>query len=77
MNREIFARNMKAERASRGWSQEGAAETIGIKRHTIAAYEEGRTYPSYQKQMSIRRVYEIDDWDKFISEEQKLQGTKS
>jgi transcriptional regulator with XRE-family HTH domain len=63
-----FQINLKIARKLKGWSQKGAAETIGIKRATLASYEEGRAQPLHQTMDRICTAYGITDLKSFISD---------
>lgn len=41
----IFAKNLKALRKAKGWTQQELSDRMGIKRAALGAYEEGRSEP--------------------------------
>lgn len=66
MNKQIVTENLKKARGE--WSQEKAAKLIGIKRCTLASYEEGRALPPITLFPKIADVYGIIDWKGFLSD---------
>ena len=48
-----MARNLKVERAKRGWSQEDLAEASGVGQNSIARYEMGGTTPGLDQAFKI------------------------
>jgi transcriptional regulator with XRE-family HTH domain len=66
-NKSVFSKNMIRARKERGWSQQGAAFSIGIKRSVLASYEESRAFPSSATLILIADVYLIEDLQSFIS----------
>ena len=50
---EKVARNLKVERAKRGWSQEDLAEASGVGQNSIARYEMGGTTPGLDQAFKI------------------------
>jgi len=66
MNKQIVASNLKKVRTALGWSQEKAAQQMGIRRSTLASYEEGRALPAIILFPKIVHVYGISDWKGFI-----------
>lgn len=51
---------LKAARINKKYSQEQAAELIGISVETLANYEKGNTYPDVPVLKKIEKVYDID-----------------
>ena len=49
---------LKALRINKGYSQEKAAELIGISVETLANYEKGNTYPDIPILKKIENVYQ-------------------
>jgi transcriptional regulator with XRE-family HTH domain len=45
----MFAKNLKALRKEKGWTQQELADRMGIKRAALGAYEEGRSEPRLAK----------------------------
>lgn len=62
----MFSDNLKAVRKEKGWTQKQAAENLGIAKHNLAAYEEGRAKPRYETMEKIISVYEIKEPIKFM-----------
>lgn len=56
-----FAQNLKKVRQHKGWTQAKTAGKIGIKRHNLSAYEEGRSTPTPEVFAKIARVFGITD----------------
>ena len=58
-----MARNLKVERAKRGWSQEDLAEASGVGQNSIARYEMGGTTPGLDQAFKIASALgcSIDD----------------
>lgn len=56
-----FAQNLKKARQHKGWTQAKAAAKIGIPRHNIGAYEEGRATPPLDVFVKIARAFDIAD----------------
>ncbi|WP_302962691.1 helix-turn-helix transcriptional regulator [uncultured Adlercreutzia sp.] len=50
---EKAARNLKVERAKRGWSQEELAEACGVGQNSIACYEMGGTTPGLDQALKL------------------------
>ena len=65
--KEIFAKNIKRARNKRKWSQQEAADKIGIKRSTLGAYEEGRATPQFENLIVICDVYAVTDVYQFLT----------
>lgn len=65
----IFSQNLIKARKQRGWSQEGAAASIGIKRSKLKNYELGVCEPPLRILLRICSVYEIKDLEAFCSSE--------
>lgn len=63
----IIASNLKKMRKHFGWSQDRAAELIGIKRSRLASYEEGRAVPGLELFPKLITVYRIIDWHGFLT----------
>lgn len=61
MSRTIFSDNLKKARKLKGWIQQEAADNIGIKRATYAAYEESRADPPNKTLTLIAEVFEVED----------------
>jgi transcriptional regulator with XRE-family HTH domain len=58
INRKTVAENIKGLRYRLGMTQVAFAETLGIKRSSLGAYEEGRCFPSYEV---LKRVTELTE----------------
>lgn len=54
-----FSKNMKRVRSNHGLTQEEASNLIGIKRATLASYEEARAEPSFGILQKITTAYSI------------------
>ena len=61
-----FIINLKKERNNRGLTQQEAADKIGISKHSLAAYEDGRASPPINKFALIMQAYQITDVWGFI-----------
>lgn len=66
--KSIFSRNLVKARKLKGWSQEGAAKTIGIKRSVLGSYEESRAEPPHDTLVKIAEAYHIKDLQSFMSD---------
>jgi transcriptional regulator with XRE-family HTH domain len=66
--KSIFSQNLVKARKLKGWSQEGAASAIGIKRSVLGSYEEDRAEPPHGTLVKIARAYHIKDLQQFISD---------
>jgi|SRR5581483_882875 len=66
MNKSIVASNLVKVRKTKNWSQEKAAQQIGIRRSTLASYEEGRALPRITLLPKIADTYGITDWKGFL-----------
>lgn len=64
-----FSKNMINARRFHRLTQVKVSEMIGIKRVTLASYEEGRAEPSFKTLIKICDVYMIHDVYNFISNE--------
>jgi transcriptional regulator with XRE-family HTH domain len=62
MNKSIIASNLSKVRKHHGWSQEQAAKLMGIRRSTLASYEEARALPPMLLIPKFADVYGIMDW---------------
>jgi transcriptional regulator with XRE-family HTH domain len=71
--RKAFAKNMIQCRQYFGWSQQQAADAIGIEVKSLASYEEGRAFPSVEKLLKIIQGYRIENVIEFISGKANLQ----
>ncbi len=69
MEKTPLALNLTRHRKVKGWSQEGAATAIGIKRSRLGSYEEGRAEPDSQTLMLICATYGVTDIAAFIGGE--------
>lgn len=67
--KSTFSKNLTKARTAKGWSQEGAAREIGIKRAKYAAYEESRAEPSHKTMKRICEAFDIHDLNAFIHDE--------
>lgn len=63
-----ISENLKKARKSLGWSQEQTAKALGIKRATLASYEEGRATPSIKLLPRLTQVFVIRDWQAFLAD---------
>lgn len=61
MVKSIFSKNLVRIRNYYEWTQEMAAQQIGIKRATLASYEEGRAEPCIDILVKIARAYRLKD----------------
>lgn len=66
--KSIFSRNLVKARKLKGWNQEGAAKTIGIKRPSLGAYEEDRAQPNHDTLKRICEAYDIHDLKSFMND---------
>lgn len=64
--RSEFSKNLVETRKLYGYTQQEAAELIGIKRATLGAYEEGRAEPSYELLQRICNAYRITNLMAFL-----------
>lgn len=69
-----FSINLIRARNRMCWSQEQAAGIIGIKRATLASYEEDRAKPSHDILIGICNAYKITDLYGFIKDPDFLTG---
>jgi transcriptional regulator with XRE-family HTH domain len=76
MQKSIFSQNMKKARLLKNWSQNGAAKKIGIKRATLAAYEEDRSEPSQETLILIANEYNIYDLYRFMTDDQYFEQSE-
>lgn len=53
-----FARNLKIERARRGWNQRDLADAAGIGFNTVARYEMGVHTPGLDNALALARALE-------------------
>lgn len=60
-----FSKNIKQARTNKGWSQEKAANKLGIKQKTYAKYEEGRSYPPPELLKIIIEYFGINEQDMY------------
>lgn len=58
---DTFQINLKRAREFKGWSQQRIAIKAGLKRHNIAAYEEGRANPNPDDLGKIFKAFWIND----------------
>lgn len=65
----IFGNNLRAVRRLKGWSQERAAEEIGVGRPAYASWEEGRAFPAETDLVKMSHVFLITDLAGFIGNE--------
>lgn len=54
-----FADNLKSIRSHHKWTQEEASNKMDIKKHNLAAWEEGRAVPSLNILKKLIEVYKI------------------
>lgn len=54
---------LRYERQSRGWSQEKAAESIGVSRATVAAWEANKTMPHPSQLAKLCEIYGKTLWE--------------
>jgi transcriptional regulator with XRE-family HTH domain len=73
----IFANNLKKARTLKGWSQEGAASAIGIKRRNLGMYEEGLREPPHDILTNIANAYNIYDLYRFINDPSYFETKES
>lgn len=64
--REPFPLNLVKMRRSLGWTQQKAADLIGIKCKTYQSYEEGRAVPSVLLLPTVATVMKITDIIAFV-----------
>ena len=50
---------LKAARTNAGYTQEQAAEALGLSLSTLKNYEAGRTYPSVNVVKAIEELYQV------------------
>lgn len=67
MDKSIFSQNLVKARKEKGWSQEGAAKEIGVKRSVLGSYEEDRAEPPHDTLQKICKAYGIHDLNSFMS----------
>jgi transcriptional regulator with XRE-family HTH domain len=72
MPKSVFANNLVKIRNFYDLSQQQAAERIGIHRHNLAAYEEGRAEPCYAVLFKICRAYKIERVESLLWNEEFL-----
>lgn len=68
MTKEIFASNVKKLRQQRGYSQERLAKKIGVKRSLIGAWEEQRSWPTFENLFQLCDLFGNMDSRKFLTE---------
>lgn len=56
---ELKKVTLKAARTNKGYTQEKAAELIGISVFTLANYEAGKSFPDVPILKRIEKVYEV------------------
>jgi transcriptional regulator with XRE-family HTH domain len=61
-----FARNLRKARHVKKWSQDKAADLLGINRSSYSSYEEGRAFPRPQVLPTIAHVLEITNILSFL-----------
>jgi transcriptional regulator with XRE-family HTH domain len=69
--REILAKNMRAFRAERGWSQEFLGFETGLHRTFIAHCERGMRNISLDNIEKIARAFNVPITDLFVSQHNK------
>lgn len=62
-----FSKNLKTLRQRKGLTQEKLADDLIIRRPTLAAYEEGRGEPHYDRLIIMAGYFKISI-DKFLTE---------
>lgn len=77
MVRSVFSKNLVRIRNHFEWTQEVAAQKIGIKRATLAAYEEGGAEPCIDIILSICRAYRIKEVISLLADPDFLMGKDS
>jgi ribosome-binding protein aMBF1 (putative translation factor) len=65
-DKSIFSQNLVKARKMKGWSQEGAAKSIGIKRSVLGSYEEDRAEPPHETLKKISEAYDVHDLNSFM-----------
>lgn len=68
LEKSTFSQNLVRARKLKGWKQEVAAKAIGIKRATLASYEEDRAFPPKETFYKICDAYDIQDLKAFIND---------
>lgn len=56
---EQFARNLKALRAERGWSQEDLADATGLHTTAISKMERGARAPRFPTIVTLAEAFEV------------------
>jgi DNA-binding XRE family transcriptional regulator len=74
--KSAFANNMVKARLYFNWTQEKAAQRIGIRRSNLAAYEEGRAAPRLEVFPDICKAYQIPDMLNFICDDSYEMATR-
>lgn len=62
---KTFAKNLKLERLSRGFTQKQIAEMIGVKTQSYQAYESGVSLPNLENLLKLSLVLELSIDDLF------------
>ena len=58
-NIKIFAKNLRLERESRGWTQRQVADMMEIKTQSYQAYESGVAVPSLENLLKIVYIFDL------------------
>lgn len=77
MARSIFSKNLVRIRNYFEWTQDVAAQKIGVKRSTLGAYEEGRAEPCIEIILAICAAYHIKDLIPLLSDPEFLMEKDS
>lgn len=72
MVKTLFAKNLQRARTHHEFTQQQAANVIGIHRSSLGAYEEGRAEPSIEILGKICKAYGIQDVAAFLWNEEFL-----
>ena len=75
MNREIFIRNLKSARETRGLTQKAVADALGISDRTYSKWETGETEPGIDALCRLGEIYGIAIADLFSEETPPKEGS--
>ena len=56
----IISKNLKKIRSVKGLSQSALGDILGVERHNIGAYEEGRATPKTELLIKIANIFSVD-----------------
>lgn len=74
---KAFAENLKKVRIANGFTQEGAAQAIGVTEKAYQSYEEGRAWPRPDRLWKIAEVFWIPNLQSFCENENWAKRRKS